>query len=194
MVESLRWRRLRWRLRGAWQWPTFAVLTAVDAVLIARLPFQGDGADLWGAAIAAGFFNLLAVVLLAPLGGMLVRRARPDLPRLIARDYAGAASLLLVTAGLVAGGLVHHRELENDQEELSAVRAAVHDYVIASEPAFEPGLAAIDTLRLEPDHYRACVPGPELPICFFVNTDQTPAGLRRDPAREPNQALRRWGG
>jgi hypothetical protein len=194
MVESLRWRRLRWRLRGAWQWPTFLALTAVDAVLIARLPFQGEGADLWGAAIAAGFFNLLAVVLLAPLGGMLVRRARPDLPRLIARDYAGAASLALVTAALIAGGLIHHAELEDDHADVAAVHAAVHDYVVASEPRFEPGLAAIDTLRLEPEHYRACVYGPEeLPICFFVNTDQSPAGLRRDPAREPNEALRRWG-
>ena len=43
MVESVRWRRLRWRLRGAWQWPTFALLTVLDALLVARLPFQGDG-------------------------------------------------------------------------------------------------------------------------------------------------------
>src|SRR4051812_17810009 len=42
MVESVRWRRLRWRLRGAWQWPAFAVLTVVDALLVARLPFQGE--------------------------------------------------------------------------------------------------------------------------------------------------------
>ena len=43
MVESVRWRRLRWRLRGAWQWPAFIVLTLVDALLVARLPFQGEG-------------------------------------------------------------------------------------------------------------------------------------------------------
>ena len=53
MVESIRLRRLRWRLRGAWQWPVFAVLTVVDAVLIARLPFQGEGPDALGAAWVA---------------------------------------------------------------------------------------------------------------------------------------------
>ena len=89
MVESVRLRRLRWRLRGAWQWPTFVVLTVVDAVLLVRLPFQGEGADLFGALIVAGFFNVLAVALLAPLGGMLLRRRRRDLPFMIARDYAG---------------------------------------------------------------------------------------------------------
>ncbi len=59
MVESVRWRRLRWRLRGAWQWPTFAALTAIDALLVARLPFQGTGGDVVGAILLAGFLNLL---------------------------------------------------------------------------------------------------------------------------------------
>src|SRR5262245_26357900 len=58
MVESVTWRRLRWRLRGAWQWPTFVVLTVVDTILVARLPFQGEGADAMGALLVAGIFNL----------------------------------------------------------------------------------------------------------------------------------------
>src|SRR5262245_17358113 len=61
MVESVFWPRLRWRMRGAWQWPAFAALTVVDALLIALLPFQGDGPDLIGALLIAGFANLLAV-------------------------------------------------------------------------------------------------------------------------------------
>src|SRR6478735_3878658 len=89
MVESVRWRRLRWRLRGAWQWPVFAVLTVLDAMLVAWLPFQGEGGDIWGAVLLVGFVNLLAVALVAPFLGMAVRRRRPDLPRVVARDYAG---------------------------------------------------------------------------------------------------------
>jgi hypothetical protein len=55
------------------------------------------------------------------------------------------------------------------------------------------GLGAIDSLRMEPEHYRACVMGSEqLPLCLFVNTDQSPAGVVRDPSREPNSLLRRW--
>ena len=47
MVESVRWRRLRWRLRGAWQWPAFIVLTIVDARprRPAAVPGRGDRRD-----------------------------------------------------------------------------------------------------------------------------------------------------
>src|SRR5690348_17638430 len=107
MVESVWWPRLRWRMRGAWQWPAFAVLTAVDALLLARLPFRGDGADALGAVLLAGFFNLLVVAVAAPLVGVLVRLRRRDLPGVVARDYAGTALLAAVTCALLAGGLVH---------------------------------------------------------------------------------------
>ena len=192
MVESVRLRRLRWRLRGAWQWPTFAVLTVADAVLLVLLPFQGEGADAFGAMIAAGFVNVLTVALLAPFGGMALRRRRPDLPLAIARDYAGAWLLVLVTAGLVTGGLIHRAQLQRERSERVAVYAAVHDYVVRSEPEFQSGLPTMTTIRVEPARYRACVLGSEaLPLCFYVNTDQSPPGLVRDTERYPNERLQR---
>jgi hypothetical protein len=187
MVESLRWRRLRWRLRGAWQWPAFVVLTAIDAVLIARLPFQGEGTDAIGAALVATFFNLLAVALVAPLLGLLVRRRRRDLPFMIARDYAGTAVLALITAGLIAGGWSHRSAVLAERADQRAVFAAVHGYVVRTAPAYLAGLGTMSVFRMEPEHYRACVEGPSRdPICLFVNTDQSPAGLQRDPSRIRN--------
>src|SRR5436305_1485730 len=121
MVESVWWPRLRWRMRGAWQWPAFAVLTAVDAVLIARLPFRGDGADALGAVLLAGFFNLLVVAVLAPLGGLLLRTRRRDLPSVVARDYAGTALLVAVTCGLVAGGLTHRSAVADERSDRAAL-------------------------------------------------------------------------
>jgi hypothetical protein len=192
MVESVRWRRLRWRLRGAWQWPAFVVLTVADAVIVARLPFQGEGADAMGAFLVAGFFNLVAVALLAPVFGWLLRRRRRDLPFMIARDYAGAALLVLIFCGILAGGLIHRSAVVEERADQRAVFAAVHDYVVETAPRFAGGLGAIDNVRLETDHYRACVMGPEtLPLCFFVNTDQTPAGVTRDRSREPNTQFHR---
>ena len=192
MVESVRWRRLRWRLRGAWQWPAFVVLTVVDAVIVARLPFQGEGTDVMGAFLVAGFFNLLAVALLAPAFGWLLRKRRRDLPFMIARDYAGAALLVLIFCGILAGGLIHRSAVVEERADQRAVFAAVHDYIVETEPRFAGGLGAIDNVRLETDHYRACVMGPEkLPLCFFVNTDQRPAGVTRDRSREPNVQLYR---
>ena len=188
MVESVRWRRLRWRLRGAWQWPAFALLTVVDAVLAARLPFQGEGADAFGAVLFAGFVNLVVIALVAPLVGFCLRRRRRDLPSFIARDYAGTGLLVFITAALVTGGLLHHSAAAAKRDERRAVFKAVHDYVVATEPQFTPGLSTIDVRELEPNSYRACVyrAHERLPICFFVNTDQSPAGLKRDPARHGN--------
>jgi hypothetical protein len=186
MVESVFWPRLRWRMRGAWQWPVFAALTVVDALLIARLPFQGDGPDAIGAVLVAGFANLLVVAVLAPLAGLLVRRWwRPDLPRMIARDYAGTALLGLMTVVLVTGGLIHRAGLQREHRARAAAIAAVHAYVRTQAPAFH---GALDMVREETDLYRVCVYGSEpLPLCLFVNTDQVPAGVKRDPSREPNR-------
>jgi len=188
MVESVFWPRLRWRMRGAWQWPAFAALTLVDALVIARLPFQGDGPDAIGALLVAGFANLLVVAVLAPLTGLLLRRWwRPDLPRMIARDYAGTLLLGFVTVVLVTGGLIHRPGRVAADHDRAAALAATHDYVVTQAPAFRAGLAAPDVEQHETDLYRVCVYGSErLPLCLFVNTDQLPAGVRRDPSRVPN--------
>jgi hypothetical protein len=189
MVESLRLRRLRWRLRGAWQWPAFAALTVFDALLAARLPFQGEGADVIGAVLFAGFVNLLAIAVFAPFAGMALRRRRRDLPVMIARDYAGTTLLVAIAALMVVGGIVHRSSVVAERADERAVVVAVHDYVLSSAPTFAGGLGKMDVRRLEPEHFRACVyrDGVRLPICLFVNTDQSPAGVKRDPARHPNE-------
>ena len=186
MGESVFWPRLRWRMRGAWQWPAFGALTVVDALLIARLPFQGRGPDAIGALLLAGFANLLVVAVAAPLLGALMRRFwRPDLPRLIARDYAGTALLGLVTVVLVTGGLIHRPGRVAEDRDRAAALAAVHGYVSSQAPGFDDGL---DMVREETDLYRVCVYADKgLPLCLYVNTDQVPAGVKRDPSREPNR-------
>lgn len=189
MVESVRWRRLRWRLRGAWQWPAFAVLTVLDAALVAWLPFQGEGGDVWGAVLLVGFLNLLAVALFAPFAGMALRRRRPDLPFVIARDYAGTALLVAIFAALLLGGVLHRGARADQQDARAASEAAVRGWLAREEPAFAP-LTAVHTRELEPGNYRVCAytAGDRLPICLFVNTDQSPPGLIRDTERLPNRS------
>jgi hypothetical protein len=192
-VERLWPRRLRWRLRGAWQWPAFAALTVLDGVLLAKLPFTGDGADLFGGIVLAGFLNLFAVAVLAPAAGRVVRRLRPDLPRLIASDYAGTTLLAAISGLLVVGGLLHRPALAEERDDRHAVAAAVHDYVLTQGPAeYRAGLGAIDALRIVPDEYRACVPGPDPTrwLCLMVSTDQRPPGVTLDHDQAPNGAYR----
>ena len=196
-VERVWPRRLRWRLAGAWMWPAFAVLTVADAVVLALLPFYGSGpGGFVPALLLAGFLNLIAVAVLAPLCGRLVRRRRPDLPRLVAADYAGAWLLAAIAALLVAGGLLHRPSVAAADDDRQAAAAATHDYVLAQAREYSDNLGAIDALRLEPELYRTCVPtdDPRRSLCLFVSTDQRPAGVTRDPDQAPNSAYRMHGG
>jgi hypothetical protein len=189
--------RVRWRLRGAWQWPAFVVLTAIDGVLLARLPFYGEGpGGVVPGLLLAGFLNLFVVAVVAPLAGAVLRRARPDLPRIIARDYAGTALLAAVTALLVLGGLLHRPAVADEEDDERAVVASVHDYVLARAPEYRDGLGSIDAIRIVPDEYRACVPGddPSRWLCLIVSTDQHPPGITVDADQAPNSLYRRHGG
>lgn len=196
-AESLWWPRLRWRMRGAWQWPSFFGLTLLDAVIVTALPFSGDGpGELLGGLLLAGFFNLFVVAALAPLVGWRLRRRRPDLPRLVANDYAGTALLVLLTLVLVAGGVAHRPARLGEADDQRAVAASVHDYVVAQAPHYRAGLVSMDALQVEAELYRACVPGPgtERPLCLFVSTAQRPAGVTRDHDQNPNSVYRSQGG
>lgn len=197
-VERVWHRRLRWRLRGAWQWPAFLALTLADGLLLVLLPpYRGAPENLFPAVLLAGFLNLLAVAVAAPALGSLLRRRRPDLPRLIASNYAGAAALTAITAALVGGGLVHRSAVRAEEAREQAVALAMHDYVLAEEPALRGSLSSIDLVRIDRDYYRACVPGaePRHWMCLFVTTDQSPPGVTRDTEEVGNgPAYRPYGG
>jgi hypothetical protein len=190
-------RRLRWRMRGAWQWPAFVGLTALDAVVLTRLPFYADGpGGVVPGLLVAAFANLLAVGLLAPPAGRLLRARRPDLPALVARNYAGTTLLVGLAVLLVAGGVAHRSTRAAEAADRSAALAGVHDYVVTQQPALARRLAATDIVRLEARLYRACVPTASAGrwMCLFVSTDQRPPGITRDTAVEPNSEYRRAGG
>jgi hypothetical protein len=193
-VERLWTRRLRWRLRGAWQWPAFLVLTLVDGVLLSELPpYEGGPPGVFPGVILAAFANLLAVAVVAPAVGRLLRRRRPDLPRPVASDYAGAWLLAAITATILIGGLAHRSAAAAEADREQLVARAMHDYVVAHAPGYAAGLEHIDAVRLEPDRYRACIPGRDErhAICLFVMTDQHPPGVKRDTSEEPNSIFHR---
>ena len=79
--------RVRWRLRGAWLWPAFALGTLADGVLLSALePYDGVPPGLIGCVLLAGFANLFLVAVVAPLAG---RRAAPPPARPAAPDRDG---------------------------------------------------------------------------------------------------------
>jgi hypothetical protein len=193
-VHRLPWTRLRWRLRGAVMWPAFAVLTVADAVLLSELPVWGEGpGGPVPALLLAACLNLIAVALLAPIAGRLLRRRRRDLPRAIATDYSGAALLCAVTVALVAGGVAHRPELRRDRAARVAQWTAVARYLAAQAPAYRARLAGADALELEPGLFRTCVPGEgeARRLCLFVDARRSPAAVTRDPNAASNAVFRR---
>ena len=175
-------------------WPAFAVVTLAEAFMFEALPFSGDGPGGFVASLllAAGL-NLVVVAALAPVAGMLLRRRRPDLPRAIAADHCGTALLVTLFACLLAAGIVNRSAVRRDARDLSASYVAASRYVHAQAPAYADTLGAMDAVRVEVGMWRACVPGPDpsRPLCLYVNTDQDPPGVTRDPERIPNALWRR---
>ena len=197
-VESL-WRaRLRWRLRGAVLWPVFVVATLADAVMLGQLPIAGDrGTELVPALLLAFFFNLVAIALVAPPAAGLLRRRRPDLPKVIAADRAGTAMVCVVTLGLLAGGLVHRSAVKEAEHDFLVQQMVARDFAARRAPAeFRAGVEGSDSIKLQDDLYRTCVPGddPDRHFCVLVRTDAMPPGIVVDESRQTNADLNEPGG
>ena len=154
--------RLRWRLRGAWLWPTFVVLTLADAAIVHALPLTGDSASLVGSWLLGVVVSLVAIIALAPPLGFAVRRLRRDMPRLVARNYAGAVVTLAVTTGLLAAGLTHRHVIRVDLAALEDASARAEAYIGTHAPAeFQQDLRRLDTYEVQPPEvYRSCAANP----------------------------------
>jgi len=177
-------------MRGAWLWPAFAAASVAGGLLLDRLPVAGAGTGLVAGVLLAGFFNLIAVILLGGAGGVLLRRRYTDLPREVARDYAGTVAVVLVCAVLLAAGLVHRpavleRERDFAAQSLAARRFLAHQ----APPDVRPNIALADSLRLDENLYRTCAPRRDLDraYCLFVDTSQSPPGISVDPNRATNR-------
>ncbi len=187
--------RLRWRLRGATMWPAFIAATLVETVLWHWLPAAGDGPDyLLGAFLIAMALNLIAVAVVAPAVGFGWRHyRRPDLPRAIATDQAGTVLISVLLVATIAVGVVHRQALQADDRDRSAAYVATSTYVHNQDPAFAGRLASMDAIEVEHGVWRACVPSRRTgrALCLFVNVEQSPAGVTRDPDQTPNALWRR---
>lgn len=186
------WRaRLRWRLSGAWQWPAFAVLTVVDAVVLARLPFAGGRANLLGCLLAAGLLNVIVLAVVPRPGGWLIRRRCVHLPREVAADRAGALGLIVLSVVLIVGGLVHRPALQaNDDNVAAAVREARVFAAHRAPPQYLP-LRDADTWQQGPQLFRTCFSGPDprRDFCVIVRTDEAVPIKRVDPDQRPNATI-----
>lgn len=185
--------RFRWKHRGAWLWPAFVGLTLADAVVGHLLPPSGDAASIPGAALAGLLINLITVILLRRPLGALLRRHRPDLPPVVARDYAGTALVVAVFFAFLGAGLAHRSSLMAGQRALreATVRAAA--WIGDRAPAtFRRNVQLADTVVIQAGSiYRTCVPSDRgtRTYCVVVNISLPFASSVRFSGYEPNSAL-----
>ena len=117
--------RVRWRLRGAWMWPTFIAITLLDGLIMWRLPPVGGGVDLIPALLIATFGNLALIAVIAP---WLARRtwnrrpaAEPGAPPRaqleVLTDRIGTGLLVASVVGVVVAGLAARPLVVSETEE-----------------------------------------------------------------------------
>ena len=185
--------RLRWRLHGAWMWPTFVVLTVADATLIHWRPVAGETESAVAGWLLATFLSLLGIVFLSPLLGLLLRRLRPDMPKVVARDYAGTGVIMAVSAALIAAGLIHHRTVTAERRALEDAVARAEAFIGDRAPSeFRTNLESANTYEIQPPQiYRTCVTNLQhtSSYCVVVDRSKPFAASVRTDGSEPNQVL-----
>jgi hypothetical protein len=186
--------RMRWRLRGAWLWPSFVVLSLADASMIHSLPLSGDSASWVSGLLLGSVLSLLGIVLLGGLLGGVVRRVRPDMPKVVARNYAGALITVAVSLALLAGGIVHQRAVASDTFALEDATAQAKAYIGAhAPPAFQDNLRVLNTDRVDgaPNIFRTCASDAAdgRYYCVVVNRSQPFGRSVHYSGTEPNWLL-----
>ncbi len=195
-MERVWLRRLRWRRRGAWQWPAFVALTVGDAVLLHLLPIGGGGTGLYAALLLGMFFNLVAVAGAGPLIGLALRRRSPQLPKVVAADRGGTIALVGTTLILAGFGIAHRGALRAEHDGFVAQSYAMRVYVAhQADPQYQRNITRADSVRLGDDLYRTCVPGadPRRALCLIIDVSTSPPGVKLDSSHAPNTTFAPYG-
>ena len=190
--------RMRWRLRGAWMWPSFIALTLLDGLLLHLLPPVREGIEIIPGILLATFGNL---ILIGAVGPWLARRlwkrreaAEPGAPPKaqleVLSDRIGTGLLVASVFGILAAGLAARPLIvvETDQRERGA--KALEDFVnVHGSAELRRNLEASDTARLADGYYRSCIPHDDRRrwSCYFIDARKKRTTLVPDPSQLPNR-------
>jgi len=200
--ERLWARRLLWRLRGAWQWPAYAFLTLLDAVILHELPPVSGGVDFIPGLIVSSFGNLFLMGAVAPwLGRRLAQReqagAANGIPLAVrtevSKDRTAAVLLALATLGLLVAGIAARPLVVSETRDTERNAELVREHVLAEAPhEIQRNLDTANTVRLEDGYFRTCVNYDDRTraYCLFVDVDAEPPVVRKDPSTLPNQEFK----
>jgi hypothetical protein len=192
-------RRLRWRLRGAWQWPAFAALTVIDGLIIHLVSPTGAEVDVFLGIILASFGNLILVGLVGPwLARRLVERQRRNdaatgvagPPPEVVHDRTGTVLLCVGAVALLVSGLALQPVIVSETEETEENARLVQEYVAAhGSEEVRRNLGTANTIRLADGFFRTCIALDDRTeaFCLFVDVNTDPPSVREDDNPVPNE-------
>lgn len=188
--------RLRWRLRGAWQWPAFIGLTGLDAVILNALPPIQTGVRPIPALLLAALGNLVLLGAAAPwlARRLVVRQQRasaagldPGPPPEVVLDRTATALLLAGVLGLLAAGAAARPVVVSETEDTAANARAVRDHVLTGAPAeVRRNLDSANTVRLSAGYFRTCIALDDRNRAYCLFYDAERRLLTKDPNQIPN--------
>jgi hypothetical protein len=151
-------------------WPAFIAAIVIDAIIGHALPPSGDAQSVTAAVLLGAFLNLGAVVLLSVPIGYFVRRARPDLPKVVARDYGGTLAIAGVTLALLFIGLAHRPSVVAERQAMRDAIVRAQAFIGDRAPdEYRRNLTMVDTVVIEPRAiYRVCVNSAVRPRTYCV--------------------------
>jgi hypothetical protein len=190
--------RLRWRLRGAWMWPTFVAITLLDGFLLHELPPVREGIDLIPGILLATFGNIVLVGAVAPwLARQMWKRrpaAEPGTPAKaqleVLSDRIGTGLLVASVFGILAAGLAARPVVVVETEQRERGAQLLQDFVNAHESEeLRRNLEASDTVRYADGYYRSCIPHDDREsfTCFIIDVRKERGTITRDPSQVPNE-------
>lgn len=199
------WRnRLRWRFRGATQWPAFLVATLLDGLILYSLPpVAFHGLNPIDGMLMATFGNLILLGAAAPFlakrmmrrrtvamaGGQPIEPERLQTDREVLQDRVAS---LLLAAGVVAAlvsGLANRPLIVSETNATEEVGRQLEIYVNRSGSAeLRRNLETANTTRMGDGFFRVCLARDDRRryVCLFVDTNKDPTQVRRDPSSESN--------
>ena len=190
--------RMRWRLRGAWMWPSFVAVTLIDGILLHKLPPIGTGVDLIPAILLATFGNL---ILVGAVGPWLARRmwkrrpaADPGAPAKaqleVLSDRIGTGLLVASIFGVLAAGLAARPTVIAETDAKGGGRTGPACLRPAQRrPGADRNEETANAARLAEGYFRICIARDDRErfACFFLDTNKQPTEIVRDPSAKPNR-------
>ena len=193
--------RIRWRLRGAWMWPTFVAVTLVDGLILHLLPPVGTGVDLIPAILLATFGNLILVGAVAPWLARRTWSRNPEVepqapPRAsleVLADRIGTGLLLATIVGVVAAGLAARPTVVSETQDTERNAKAFRELILQrGDDELIHNLETANTIRLGEDFFRTCVARKDRRhyFCAYIDTSKDPPDVDVDGSAEPNSAFK----